>query len=233
MPTLMTQSTFAKLSTIWGDLAAKSASEGVGPSNIFVPRAGQRLLATSRGIYYIGIATDAGPADGEQTFDDCLDFSEQACLEPRLQHTPFWRFLDRLTREIFGAGYIAAQDAWGWSNLLKIAGSYGEPHTWPAWLVDEQRAACAAALREELGNLNESLIVIVSDKEYGILYEITGDKDWNKDVRPSRTYWRHDPRTGNTYVHCYHPKYMALKGLFEPAVNDVVRLARETLPQFI
>jgi hypothetical protein len=65
-----------------------------------------------------------------------------------------------LTREILNGKYDQTQDSWGWSNLLKVAGSAGPPHDW-------------AALQEEIARLRDSLIVVTSEKEYGILMHLS------------------------------------------------------------
>jgi hypothetical protein len=233
MPTFMSRSTFDTLATVWRQLAAKPIAAGIGPSNIFVPWAGERLIAKSRGIYYVGIATDAESADGEQTLETYVRATEDFCQHPTRGHSPFWRFLDRLTRELLGGPYDQTQEQWGWSNLLKVAGTTGEPAVWPAALIEGQRAACITAFQEEIARLRDSLIVVASGNEYGILYKtVVEESRWDKHPRESRTYWFCDRIAGNTYVHCYHPKYMSTQRFLETAVIDIVRLARETLPSF-
>jgi hypothetical protein len=77
------------------------------------------------------------------------------------------------------------------------------------------------------------LIVVTSEKEYGILYASVAEENrWDKSPRESKAYVLHNPVAGNTYVHCYHPNYMSRQGFFEAAVTEVVRLARDTLPPF-
>jgi hypothetical protein len=136
----MSRSTFDTLADVWHQLAAKPIEADIGPS----PWAGDQLIAKSRGIYYVGIASDAEAVDGEQSFE-----------------------------------------------------------------------------------------AVASGNEYGILYKAVAEESrWDKQPRESRTYWFRDRIVGNTYVHCYHPKYMSTQGFFEAAVIDIVRLARETLPSF-
>jgi hypothetical protein len=173
MPTFMTQSTFDMLTDAWRQLAANPVPRSIGPSYIFVPWAGEQLVAKARGIYYIGIATDAESGNGEQNFEVALRGTENFCRHPTRRHAPFWRFLDRLTREILNGKYDQTQDSWGWSNLLKVAGSAGPPHDWPPVLIESQRPACIAALQEEIARLRDSLIVVTSEKEYGILMHLS------------------------------------------------------------
>src|SRR5450759_3884612 len=142
MPTFMSRSTFDTLATVWQQLATKPVAAEIGPSNIFVPWAGEQLIAKSRGIYYCGIATDAEAADKEQSLEACLRSTEDFCRHPTRGHAPFWRFLDRLTRELLGGPYDQTQERWGRSNLLKVAGTAGEPGGWPPALIEGQRAAC-------------------------------------------------------------------------------------------
>ena len=233
MPSFMSRSTFDTLATVWHRLAEKPMAADIGPSNIFVPWAGERLLAQSRGIYYVGIATDAEAADDEQSVQACIRATEEFCRHPTRGHSPFWRFLDRLTREILGGPYDQTQARWGWSNLLKVAGTAGEPGDWPAALIEGQRTACITALQEEIARLRDSLIVVASGNEFGILYQTVAEESrWDKQARESNIYWFRDGIAGNTYVHCYHPQYMSKQNFFEAAVTDIVRLAQETLPSF-
>ena len=230
MPTFMTHPTFAILTDVRRQLVAEG---DVAASYIFVPWAGEQLMATERGIYYVGIATNAEDAGGEPSFEAGLRSTENFCRHPTLGNTPFWRFLDRLSRAILNDTYSRTQQRWGWSNLLKVAGTFGPPDHWPVALIDRQRAACIVALQEEIARLRDSLIVITSRNEYGILYDTVAEEArWDKKPRKSKTHVLHDPVTGNTFVRCYHPNYMVQKAFFEAAVTDVVQLARETLPPF-
>ena len=55
--------------------------------NIFVPWAGERLIAKSPGIYYVGI--DAEDADGEQSLEACLRATEDFCRHRTRGYSPF------------------------------------------------------------------------------------------------------------------------------------------------
>ena len=229
----MTRPTFDLLAAAWRDLAAHTAAGGIGPSNVFVPWAGKQLIVKSRGIYYVGIAPDKKPLSGKQSFKARLRSTEDFCGELSLGHAPFWAFLNQLTLKIFGRAYDETQDLWGWSNLLKIAGVRESPEKWPSSLIDRQRAACIAALKEEIVRLRDSLIVVASTYHYGILYEVFGEERlWNKNDRPGGTYHRRDPVTGNIFVHCYHPRPALQKRFFDEAVAEIVGLVRQRLPPF-
>ena len=135
----MSEATFERLSDVQQrlapDMLTRPDLRGLQPSNVFVPWAGSNLSA-QRGIYYAGIAVAAeAPREG-QTFQGELTSTEDFCGHGRhgRDHTPFWRFLDRLTRLLLGGAYHETSDRWGWSNLLKIAGSEGPPSAWPAML---------------------------------------------------------------------------------------------------
>jgi hypothetical protein len=175
MPTLMTQITFNLLSEIWKRLFVDMAGAKVGPSYTFVPWAGDRLIASGRGIYYVGIAIDAD-ATKEHTFESSLRDTEAFCKHPTLGRAPFWRFLNRLSHELLGAPYAQTQSNWGWSNLLKIGGTSGSPGEWPSGLTESQRPACIVAFREEIAQLKDSQIVVASANEYGILFEAVGEQ---------------------------------------------------------
>jgi hypothetical protein len=233
MPTFMSRSTFDTLANVWHQLSAKPIEADIGPSNIFVPWAGEQLIAKSRGIYYVGIASDSEAVDGEQSFEARLLATEDFYRHPTRGYSPFWRFLDRLTREILGGPYDQTQEWWGWSNLLKVAGTVREPQYWPAVLIETQQAACIIAFQEEIARLRDSLIVVTSGNDYGILYKAVAEESrWDKQPSESKTYWFHDRIAGNTYINCYHPKYMSTQGFFEAALTEIVRLAHETLPSF-
>lgn len=176
MPTLMTKPTFDMLTAVWLDLAAHTDSERIGPSNIFVPWAGEKLLTRSRGLYYVGIAINAEIADGAQSFEAGLQSTEAFCRELSLGHTPFWSFLNELTLKILGRSYNKSQDLWGWSNLLKIAGTAGSPRAWPLGLIERQLPACITALKEEIAQLRDSLIVVASSDDYGILPQVVAEE---------------------------------------------------------
>ena len=232
MPTLMSRSTFDDLTTVWHDLLAKTPPGGIGPSNIFVPWAGEQLVARSRGIYFVGIATDADDAEGEPSFEAGLRFSEDCLQTPRLRRTNFWQFINRLTGAILGGPYYETQDRWGWSNLLKIAGTKETPGNWPATLIEGQRSACIAALKEEIANLRHSLILITSRESYGIAHEAFGDKDrWENQSHGA--YLRQDAVSRNVFVHCWHPKYLSFnQQLLDTTLTEIIRAAREKLTAF-
>ena len=162
MPTLMTRSTFAALAEVKEQLVSKtfgaSTDDQASPGDIFVPWVGVKLLEDP-GIYMVGIAVDAEASQGRHSFKSCLLATEAFCASRRheREHSPFWRFLDTLTRELLGAPYSETTDRWGWSNLLKICWSEGSPDRWPTELVELQREACIAAMREEFTRLRQSL----------------------------------------------------------------------------
>jgi hypothetical protein len=236
MPTLMTRPTFDLLVDVRRQLA-----EGVGPpppsidpSYIFVRWAGEQLIAKGRGIYYVGIA-NAEEGGSSQSFEGALKGTEEFCRCPTVGYSPFWRFLDRLTRELLNGPYDQTQEWWGWSNLLKVAGSAGSPDTWPLSFREKQRPASLLALQEEIGRLRDSLIVVVSANEYGILDRTVGERDgWDTHVIES-TRGKAGVRKlrgpmGNTYLHLPHPNYMMRRGVFDSAVSYVVQNARELRP---
>jgi hypothetical protein len=237
MPTLMTRPTFDLLVDVRRQLAGGVGPPppSIDPSYIFVPWAGQQLIAKGRGIYYVGIATNAEEGGSSQSFEGALTDTEEFCRCPTVGYSPFWRFLDRLTRELLNGPYDQTQEWWGWSNLLKVAGSAGSPDTWPLSFSEKQRPASLSAFQEEIGRLRDSLIVVVSAKDYGILDGSVGERDgWDTHVIES-TRGKVEVRKlrgpmGNTYLHLPHPNYMRRRGVFDPAVSYVVQNARELRP---
>jgi hypothetical protein len=234
MPTFMTHSIFRSLAIVRQKLAKETLQGAIGPSHIFVPWAGERLISTGRGIYYVGIATNAEEAGtDEPEFEATVSGTERYCRSPKHGHTPYWRFLDRLTREMLGGPFDRTQDRWGWSNLLKVAGTQGSPNSWPPTLISGQRDVCVAAFREEVVRLKQSLIVVTSEKDYGILHEVAGDRElWDTTPRKSQIYFRHDSVSGTLFVHTHHPNYLQRKVFFDDAVADTILVARKVLAPF-
>jgi hypothetical protein len=121
-------------------------------------------------------------------------------------------------------------DRLGWSNLLKIGHCEEDyPKSWPRVLQDQQSSACIVALNEELNKLHDSLIVIASDCEFGILWKIIPEADWDKRYKASGIYWHKDLKSQNLLVHCYHPKAMKIGRFEKAALRDILRLARAHL----
>src|SRR5262249_12118699 len=128
-----------------------------------------------------------------ETFEERLKWTESICGTGRphsVGHTPFWRFLNRLTMGLFGGQYFETADRWGWSNLLKIAWSRGRPKEWPVPLANLQRNAARTALREELAWIRECLVFIGSGETYGIVREVIGvEERWNRELGNRAKIW--------------------------------------------
>jgi hypothetical protein len=233
MPTLMSASTFKQLNAVRERLLGKCALESIKPANIFVPWAGSALKTKSRGVYYVGIAVDKEAPEFDQTFGTRLQSTEEFCAGPSRSHAPFWRFLDRITTDLLGGPYNETQRNWGWSNLFKIGSTtQALPCHWPTPLYHDQRLECVSALKDEIGKLHQSLVVICSSDGYGILSDaVAPESAWNRDKRASGTYTLFDPSRENLFVHCNHPNYMVRsKGMFAAAESDIVTWARQRLP---
>ena len=89
MPTFMTKPTFDGLVAIWQQLSSKS-TEGMEPSNSFVPWAGESVVAKARGIYYVGIATAAESAYGDHTSRRVFDLPRTSVWN-QVESTPLSR----------------------------------------------------------------------------------------------------------------------------------------------
>jgi hypothetical protein len=240
MPILMTRSTFAALADVREQLVSKtfaaSTDDQASPGDIFVPWAGVKLLE-GPGIYMVGIAVDAEASEGRHSFESCLQATEAFCVNRRneREHSPFWRFLDGLTRELLGGPYSETTDRWGWSNLLKICWSEGPPDHWPRELLELQREAYIAAMREELVRLQQSLVFVGALDDFGILKSTVGEESlWNKEHQEEAgLWWLSEAATGNLYVHGYHPSHARRQRFFEAALKRTVELARTHLSPFI
>src|SRR5215472_4578998 len=101
MHALMTRTTFELLRNVRDRMKAHRDAP-VKPSYIFVPWAGERLVSEGRGLYYVGIATDAEDAYGKQTFEARLSATERFCAKPSRGHSPYWQFMNRLTTSLLG-----------------------------------------------------------------------------------------------------------------------------------
>ncbi len=207
-----------------------------GLAGLFVPWSGQHL-AERGGIYWVGAGTagDYG-ADSDQSFEACHERAARLCDRgPHARaHTPLWMFLDALTRDLLGGPYDATRDRWGWSNLLKIGWSAGEPEAWPSELVERQQGASAAALRAEFEQLHDSLIFVGSIDDFGILGEALGGVPAWHGERDETTgiWWYREEASGNLFIHGCHPN-AARRGQFsEAALERAVMLARNLLPRF-
>jgi hypothetical protein len=240
MPTLMTRPTFERLAQVRAQLIdqgfAPAMPERSGIAGLFLPWAGQRL-AEAGGIYWVGAATEgAYGSEGEPTFEACHERAARLCDRgPHARaHTPLWLFLDGLTRALLGGSYDATTDRWGWSNLLKIGWSAGEPETWPPGLVERQQAACAAALREEFARLRQSLVFVGSLDDFGVLGEaLGGSPAWHGEHdEATGLWWFRDEASGNLFVHGCHPSAARRAYFTEEALDRTVLLARNLLPHF-
>jgi hypothetical protein len=219
LPTLMCRTTFDELARIRvsvnnGPLSPRKEGRLAG---IFVPWAGARIKDAG-GIYYVGMATHGDYwADDPQIFDQKLQHAESLCnnRDDRAP-SPFWQFLDGLTWALLGGPFDKTSDRWGWSNLLKIGWSTGNPNQWRAPiepnLEDAQRDSCVTALREEFEQLHGSLIVIGSGNTFGVLEspdlleKLVPQWNWNKDNEQTGVWWFTDSKSGNLYVNCEHPR---------------------------
>lgn len=229
MSTFMSKETFAKLSEVQQRLAREME-----PSDVFVPWAGKNL-SEERGIYFVGIAKDAERAGPDQTFEAQLRFAGEMCGQgPNDRgYTPFWRFLDGLTRPLLGGAYHETSDRWGWSNLLKIAYNKGSPGNWPATLKEQQREACVTALTEEFAQLRQSLVFVASRDDYNILDQLLQSSDWSNEFYERAEFcWMKDKSSGNLFIHGKHPSYLQRKNIFDVAVEKTVELTRRILPPF-
>lgn len=203
------------------------------PGDIFIPWAG-KSLREHRGIYVIGIALDAAPARKDQTFAGRLEWTEEMCDRRHDKGgTPFWAFLDSLTRQLLGGPYYATADRWGWSNLLKICWSEGRPDQWPRNFKNLQRQVSALAVQEELANLSRSLIFVASNNDFGILDSLGMDRgSWNKEDPDKSGIWWRPGNKGNLWVYGYHPGYARRGKFYDAALERTVELARAHLPAF-
>ena len=253
-PTLMKRQTFENFRAIRSRLAA-------GPllnvptgelAGVFVPWAGSRLRADG-GIYYVGMATN-GPycTNAPNEFDERARFAESLCItrDRGLVRTPFWQFLDGMAWALLGGPFNERSERFGWSNLLKIGWSDGNPNQWrppiAPLLIDEQREACVTSILEELENLHDSLIVIATANAFGVLEDIElfprlveewqsdYQQNWQKSYyEQTGVWWFKEVRSRNLYVHCFHPGYAvrASDSFWGSALGRIINLAQD-MPAF-
>jgi hypothetical protein len=241
MPTLISAKTFEQLQKIRGqaivELAARSPDAGK-TAGIFVPWAGKRLIDEG-GIYYVGMGTHGEyNTDKPQTLDSCLELARALCHE-NIQ-SDFWQFLDGLSWTLFNASFDETIDQWGWSNLLKVGWSKGNPTNWPRALMMRQTEACIAALYEELMALRNSLVIVATYNTFAILDAVLpkvipswDTSSWQRDHEEAAgLWWLKDPKSNNLYVHCYHPRAAVIYKFWGTMLGCTVKLARCALPNF-
>jgi len=191
----------------------------------------------------------AGPYMGDDdppTFDAQLRLAKSLCVSNRdLAGKPFWQFLDGLSWGLLGAPFDETSDSWGWSNLLKIGwSSIDNPVRWPRPLREDQRDVCASALCEEFAKLKNSLVVVASRDEFGILaksfprllpqWRTEYNDNFIGDYNEQTSVWSFtDPKSGNLYIHCDHPGYFvrARERFWGSALGRIIHLAR-AMPKF-
>jgi hypothetical protein len=231
MPTLMSKTTHAKLDDVRSRLVAffgagTEVTSGVG--GVFVPWTGTSPL--DNGIYYVGIGLHEDITPEGESYEESLRKIDQDCLiiATDRRHTPYWAFLGELTSRLWGTTPTKAADRWGWSNLIKIGWSTGAPAKWPEDVIAKQAEACGDALKEELTKVRNSLVLITSNKPYGVIERAFGDQsDWNKDQTSPWLWWKVEPSVGNLIVHTDHAKPLRLRGFWEPALVRICELCRE------
>ena len=241
MTTFLGRPAFERLAQVRSQLIdqgfAPATPDRAGIAGLFLPWSG-RELATKGGIYWVGAGTDGiYGAEGEQSYEACHERAARLCDRgPNAQaHTPLWLFLDALTRALLGGSYDATSSRWGWSNLLKIGWSAGSPDVWPPEVVERQQHACAAALREEIGQLRNSLIYIGSLDDFGILGEALGSTpDWHSENSTTTSiWWFRDQVSGNLFVHGNHPSTARREEAAIDAIERTVLLTQNLLPRFV
>jgi hypothetical protein len=137
-----------------------------------------------RGIYYVRMATD-GDYGGtpRQTFARQLRRAEDLCTTRHDRAgSAFWQFLDGLTSALVGNPFEKTADRWGWSNLLKIGWSVGNPNQWrppvEPKLKDDQRDVCVCALRQEFEKLHKTLIVVCTGVHLACSKAVIFSRSW-------------------------------------------------------
>lgn len=241
MTSLLGRPTFERLAQVRSQLIDQGFTPATpdrpGIAGLFLPWSG-RDLSPKGGIYVIGAGTDGlYGADGEQNYEACHERAARLCDRgPNARaHTPVWLFLDGLTRALLDGAYDATASRWGWSNLLKIGWSAGGPDVWPPEIVERQQHACAAALREEIGQLRNSLIYVGSLDDFGILGEALGGAPaWHSEnSKATSIWWFRDQVSGNLIVHGNHPSTARREESAIASIDRTVLLARNLLPRFV
>ena len=233
MPSLMSRQTFEALAAANRTLAIQKWSQPGHPASVFVPWAGKELIKKG-GIYIVGIALAAEdneerPLTYDESYAETKAFVYEHGGRHSRSHTPFWRFLDRLSLDLLGAAFDKTIDDWGWSNLLKIHWSEGTPASWPSDFVTSQLSICSRALREEFDGLENSLVYVASHGDFGLLHEVYPPDKWNKEYEQLDIWWLLDEKSKKLYVHGPHP-YGFLQR-FDVMVETVRTLA-QMLPRF-
>jgi hypothetical protein len=241
MTTFLARPTFERLAQVRTQLIdqgfAPATSERPGIAGLFLPWAGRELSAKG-GVYWVGAGTDGlYGAERGQSYEACHERAARLCDRgPHARaHTPLWLFLDGLTRALLGGPYDATSSRWGWSNLLKIGWSVGSPDVWPPEVVERQQHACVAALREEIGQLRNSLVYVGSLDDFGILDEALGGAPaWHSENhKTTNIWWFRDKVSGNLIVHGNHPSTARREESAMASIERTILLAQNLLPRFM
>jgi hypothetical protein len=182
-----------------------------------------------------GLDAEDNHPDSSATLEAALEATEQfvqSGMRGR-RHSPFWNFLDGLTTDLLGGPSDTVSDRWGWSNLLKIGWSRGNPANWPTMLIELQRNTCEEALRGELSRLRDSLIFVASNPEFRVLHPVAGDEtEWNQDHQEDGIWWLKDNLHGNLYVHGYHPGHARRRRFYDAELKRAITLTWSLLSPF-
>lgn len=235
MPSLMTETTFANLSAARARIVEECEASDERPAEVFVPWAGNSVIRTGTGLYFVGMALDRGGIGGNESFADALRTTESLVSELTSKNTPFWHFVNQICHGVLGSSARECLDRFGWSNLFKIADARkANPKDWRPSTRLHQLQACRAALKEELGNLSGSLVIIMSANEYEFLYKDVADKNqWDTENRQGKTFFFWDECKKNLFVHSNHPHHMQRKRYMADAAQDTVCRAKALLPKLV
>jgi hypothetical protein len=104
----------------------------------------------------------------------------------------------------------------------------------PPWTTEPQLSACAECLREELSQLQKTVIFLASNNVFvnEVFLPALGQKDqkrWSQDKSADGISWWKDEDRQNLYIHGYHPAYARRNGFFDAQLDSTAELAARHL----
>jgi hypothetical protein len=222
MGTLLTEAIFNELCKTRERLTRDFGADNV--SGIHLPRAGDQVLKPIkkvRSLYVVGIAPDKDyAASVPPDFAAARIYCEHEWRDdPKGRSgSPWWRFVNGLTLDMYGKRHYDCTDCWGWSNLVKIAFNKGSPNDWPGDFIGIQKGLCVETLRYEFDQLTNATIFIgigSDDKRWKMLPLILPEARWNPEHdNDGISFWDHKS-TSNLYMWGCHPMDAQIHNFFD------------------
>jgi hypothetical protein len=203
---------FADLVRMREGMIEKSRASAIKVAGIFVPWIGAEILRGSPGIYFVGIAT-AGPfgADQECTLKSRQQYSKDIISgkENGPGSSLFWRYVNCITKAVYGANYKECLDKIAWSNQFKIGVSPGNPTGVSA---QEQEKTCAHILKREIECASLCPFIFLGSGHPSMIDKIFERKHWDDECFKKDRIWIMHPENRPPIFYMDHPVWLWRQG---------------------